>query len=262
MARVFITGSADGLGFLAGKLLLEQGHQVMLHARNEARAQFIRDRLPGCGTIAIGDVSTLAGMHALARQTETEGRFDAVIHNVGLGINEAREETEDGFTRLFAVNVVAPYVLTAVLPPPNRLIYLCSGMHLSGEASESSLRDPQWKKRLWQPSQAYSDTKLLDWILTLAVARLRPQALANAVDPGWVPTRMGGPHAPDDLREGAATQVWLAVSEATEAKVSGHYFYHKRQCPAHPIADDPKVQEAWLDYLRQATGVTLKPMAE
>jgi len=255
MARVFITGSADGLGFLAGKILVEQGHSVILHARTEARATETRRKLPGCDDIVTGDVSTLAAMHAVARQVNALGTMDAVVHNVGLGDGEARLETGDGFTRIFAVNVLAPYVLTASITRPKRIIYLSSGMHLGGQAG---LEDPQWKNRRWNASQAYSDTKLQDTLLAMALARRWPETLINAVDPGWVPTRMGGPGAPDDLMEGAITQAWLAVSEEKAAKVSGQYFYHKKSRTMNPIAKQEVTQDLWMDYWRNATGLSIE----
>ncbi len=109
MARIFITGSADGLGLMAGRLLAEQGHDVVLHARNESRAEATRSALPQAEAVLVGDVSTLAAMRALADQANAAGRFDAVIHNVALGYREPRRvETADGLSPLWAVNVLAP----------------------------------------------------------------------------------------------------------------------------------------------------------
>lgn len=196
--RVFITGSSDGLGMLAGKQLAQQGHRVVLHARNAQRAATTRASLPDCEAIVVGDVSTLAGIRSVAEQANALGRCDAVIHNVGIGDRELRRiETVDGLSQLFAINVVAPYLLTALMERPDRLVYLSSSMHNGGDAS---LADLQWEKRAWNGSQAYSDSKLHDMILAMGVARRWPTVRSNAVEPGWVPTRMGGAYAPDDMR--------------------------------------------------------------
>ena len=108
------------------------------------------------------------------------------------------------------MNVLAPYLLTALINRPARLIYLSSGMHTSGRAA---LDDLDWNDRPWDGVQAYCDSKLLVTTLAAAVARYWPDVRSNAVDPGWVPTRMGGPHATDDLALGHDTQVWLATSD-------------------------------------------------
>ena len=84
------------------------------------------------------------------------------------------------------------------------------------------------EQRRWQGQQAYPDTKLHDVLLAFAVARLWPDVLSNALEPGWVPTKMGGPGAPDDIDAAHRTQVWLAVSNDPNATVTGEYFYHMR----------------------------------
>lgn len=257
MARVFVTGSADGLGLMTGRLLAEQGHEVVLHARNEQRAEDARAALPEASAVVTGDVSALAQMRHVADQANATGRFDAVVHNVGLGYREPRRiETEDGLCRLWAVNVLAPYVLTALMERPGRLVYLTSGMHRGGDPS---LRDVQWDKRRWNGSQAYSDTKLHDLLLAFGVARRWPDVPSNAVSPGWVPTRMGGPGAPDDLGQAHLTQVWLAVSDDPHALETGRNLYHQRPADEHPAVRDAATQDRLLDYCRDVSGVELKP---
>lgn len=254
MSRVFITGSSDGLGLLAGRQLAASGHRVTLHARNDARAADVRRALPEVEAVVVGDLAAIAAMHAVAEQVNTLGRYDAVIHNVGVGSREARRETGDGLLQLFAVNVLAPYLLTARITRPGRLIYLSSGMHMGGHPS---LDDPQWTKRRWSGSQAYSDSKLFDVLLAFGVARRWPSVLSNALEPGWVPTKMGGRGAPGDLAAGAATQVWLATSNDPAARVSGQYFYHRNPRRTHPAARREDLQEALLEYCGRLTGVRL-----
>jgi NAD(P)-dependent dehydrogenase (short-subunit alcohol dehydrogenase family) len=255
MARVFITGSSDGLGLMAGRLLAEQGHAVVLHARSVARAEETRATLPQAEAVVVGDLATLAAMREVADQANALGRFDAVIHNVGIGYRERRRvETADGLSLLWAVNVLAPYMLTALMHRPGRLVYLSSGMHLGGDPS---LDDPQWARRHWNGSQAYADTKLHDVWLAFGVARRWPDVLSNALTPGWVPTRMGGAGAPDDLDQGHRTQAWLAVSDDPGARVTGGYFYHQRPADVHPAARDAALQDRLLEYCRDVSGVAL-----
>ncbi len=257
MARIFITGSADGLGLMAGRLLVDQGHGVVLHARNAARADAALSALPQAETAVIGDLSSLAAMRDVVDQTHALGRFDAVIHNVGLGYREPRRvETADGLSQLWAVNVLAPYVLTAAMLRPDRLVYLSSGMHLGGDPS---LEDPQWINRRWNGSQAYSDTKLHDVWLALAVARRWPDVRSNAVSPGWVRTRMGGPGANDDLDQGHRTQAWLAAGEDADADVTGGYWYHKRPAELSPAALDTAAQDRLVALCQAVSGIALPP---
>lgn len=240
---------------MTGQLLAEQGHSVVLHARNDARAKEVQAKALRAAGVVIGDVSTLQEMRDVADQANDFGLFDAVIHNVGIGYREPRRvETADGLSQLWAVNVLAPYVLTALMPKPRRLVYLSSGMHLGASAS---LDDIQWSKRRWDGSQAYADTKLQDVLLTFAVARHWPDVLANAVSPGWVKTRMGGPGANDDLDQAHLTQAWLAVSDDEDARVSGGYFYHKQPGRLNPATRNPSLQDQLLDYCRGISGVTL-----
>jgi NAD(P)-dependent dehydrogenase (short-subunit alcohol dehydrogenase family) len=255
MAKIFITGSSEGLGLMTGRLLAEQGHRVVLHARSEARAERTRNELPQAEAVLVGDLSTLAAMRDVAEQANGQGRFDAVIHNVGIGYREPRRvETADGLSQLWAVNVLAPYALTALMQKPGRLVYLSSGMHSGGDPD---LEDLQWSQRRWNGSQAYSDTKLHDVLLAFGVARRWPDVPSNAVTPGWVPTRMGGAGASDDLKQAHLTQAWLAVSDDPEARETGGYFYHLRHGDVHPAAKDPKLQDRLLDYCREVSGVTL-----
>jgi NAD(P)-dependent dehydrogenase (short-subunit alcohol dehydrogenase family) len=150
--------------------------------------------------------------------------------------------------------VLAPYLLTALIERPRRLVYLSSGMHRGGDAD---LSDAQWERRRWNGSQAYSDSKLFDAVLAFAVARRWPGVLSNAVTPGWVPTKMGGTGAPDDMSLAPVTQAWLAVSDDTDALVSGEYLYHQQLWPVHPAARDTGFQDELLDYCAQLSGVRL-----
>ena len=254
MARVLVTGSTDGLGLMAARLLAETGQAVVLHARNAARADDARRKLPQGEAVVVGDLSSLTETRGIAEQANKLGRFDAVIHNAGVGLRERLVRTAEGLPQVFAINVLAPYVLTALVERPSRLVYLSSGMHRGGD---TSLDDLDWRKRRWEGAAAYSESKLCDVLLAFGVARRWPSVLSNAVDPGWVATRMGGPGAPDDVDDGRRTQVWLAVSDDIEARVSGEYFYHLRPRRPHPVAHDPARQDRLLEICRGYSGVTL-----
>jgi NAD(P)-dependent dehydrogenase (short-subunit alcohol dehydrogenase family) len=255
MARIFVTGSADGLGRMTGRLLVERGHRVVLHARSARRADDVFTAVEGLEGVVVGDVSTIAGIAEVAADANATGRFDAVVHNVAVGYREpARVETEDGLSQVWAVNVLAPYLLTALMERPDRLVYLSSGMHLGGDPS---LLDVQWAKRRWRGAGAYSDSKLHDVLLALAVARRWPGVASNAVNPGWVPTRMGGAGAPDDLEEGNLTQAWLAEGGDADARRSGRYLYHRRPGDLHPMARDEVLQDTLLDLCQKASGVVV-----
>src|SRR6202162_3238627 len=197
MSRIFVTGSADGLGKMAAQLLIAQGHQVVLHARNKMRAQQALTAVPGAETVAVGDGASIAQPRGVSEQVNQLGSFDAVIHNVGVGYREPRRiQTEDGLPHVFAINTLAPYLLTALIHRPKRLVYLSSGLHQGGD---TSLKDLVWEQRPWSGQQAYSDSKLHDVLLAFAIARHWPGVLSNALEPGWVATKMGGSGATDDL---------------------------------------------------------------
>lgn len=238
MARIFITGSADGLGQLAGKALLEIGHRVVLHARNKQRAEDAKQAVPDAEAILIGDLSSTDETKSLAEAVNALGHFDAVIHNAGV-YRASRKE-------ILAVNTLAPYILTCLIQKPQRLIYLSSGMHKQGDPSFEGIRSGR--------GISYSDSKLHVVLLAKVVARKWPDVYANAVGPGWVPTKMGGAGAPDDLQKGFETQVWLAVSNDEKTKVSGHYFHHKKEANYNPEADKMALQKELLAVCEQVTG--------
>ncbi|MFL6256160.1 MAG: SDR family NAD(P)-dependent oxidoreductase [Pyrinomonadaceae bacterium] len=241
MARIFITGSADGLGQLAAKVLIAQGHQVVLHARNEMRGLEALDGVLGAEGVVTADLGSIDETRQLASKVNALGEFDAVIHNAGV-YNAPAEE-------IFNVNTLAPYILTCLIHRPKRVVYLSSDMHLQGRPKLDSFRTDLGRI-------TYSDSKLHVLMLCMAAARRWPRVYANAVDPGWVPTKMGGRGAPDDLQKGYETQVWLAASDDEKAKVSGRYFHHRKESRHNPEADDASLQERLLSLCEEITGVS------
>ena len=256
MARVFITGSADGLGLAAARTLLDEGHEVVLHARSRQRAEVLSDLAARAKGVAIGDLSSAAETRAVADQVNGLGRMDAVIHNAGVYLEPARGTTPEGHARTLAIDVLAPYMLTALIDRPDRLIYLSSGLHREGGGDEL-LSDIDWTRRRWNASRAYSESKLSLTALALAIARRWPDVMSNVVDPGWVPTKMGGAGATDDLEMGHLTQTWLAVSDDPAAKTSGGYWHHRKRKTPAAEALDPGFQDRLTEKLAELTGIAL-----
>ena len=254
MARIFVTGSSDGLGRAAARTLIDEGHQVVLHARSRDRASALDDFASRSTGLIIGDLGSAVESRSVAAQLNAIGRMDAVIHNAGISATTGRSPTAEGHAAILAVNTLAPYMLTALIERPRRFVYLSSSMHRSGT---SALRDINWSERRWNSSQAYSDSKLYLTALAFAIARRWPDVLSNAVDPGWVPTKMGGPGAPDDFEQGYLTQTWLAVSDDPAATASGRYWHHRRpHTPANEV-EDAIFQDELCAKLAELTGVSL-----
>jgi NAD(P)-dependent dehydrogenase (short-subunit alcohol dehydrogenase family) len=243
MARVFITGSADGLGRAAAQTLLGEGHEVVIHARNADRLSAVRDLLDQGAAAVLGDLCDLDQTRDVADQVNRLAPLDAVIHNAGVYTGPD----------IMPVNIVAPYLLTALIERPQRLIYLSSGQHYRGR---TSLTDLDWTGRRKRGS--YADSKLFVTTLAAALARMWPQAYSNAVDPGWVPTKMGGSGAPDDLRLGHLTQEWLATSDDADACTSGGYWHHQRRLEPHAAVRDPRFQDQLLEELGRFTNTGLE----
>jgi len=252
MSRVFISGSSTGLGLMAAELLIDQGHQVVLHARNAARADDAKRALPRAEAIVAGDLDTIAGAKDVATRVNDLGRFDAVIHNAAVGYREGHHLTADGLTHVFAINTLSAYILTALIERPHRLVYLSSGMHHHVDAN---LDDILWTKRRWNGSTAYAESKLYDAMLAFAVARRWPRVLANSLEPGWVPTKMGGAGAPDDMDQAHLTQAWLAASDEPAAQVTGRYFYHLGPLAPNPRANNVALQDRLIAICAELSGV-------
>jgi NAD(P)-dependent dehydrogenase (short-subunit alcohol dehydrogenase family) len=254
VARVFITGSADGLGAAAARALIDQGHEVVLHLRTPERASAVADLAPRAAGVVVGDLSSAAETKSVAGQVNAIGRMDAVIHNAGVYREPARGSTPEGHAKTLAVNTLAPFMLTALIERPARLVYLSSGLHRGGEGS---LADLDWTRRPWNAGHAYAESKLHVVALASALSRRWPAVLGNAVDPGWVRTRMGGPGAPVDLDTGQRTQSWLAVSDDLAARRSGGYWRNERQETPASEALDPAFQDELIERLTELTGVAL-----
>jgi NAD(P)-dependent dehydrogenase (short-subunit alcohol dehydrogenase family) len=237
MAHILVTGASTGLGLATVRALVDDGHDVVLHARRLDRVEDAEVLARAADAVAadLADPEAVAGLAADLNQRDP---FDAVIHNAGVMRGP----------EVLAVNVLAPYLLAALLHPPRRSVVLSSSMHRSGS--------PDLRSDLQGPS--YSDSKLWVTTLTLALAVRRPAERWHAVDPGWVPTRMGGSGAPDDLEEGHRTQAWLASAPEDEVDPStGGYWFHRAAGEAHPATRDPAFQDELVSRLEARTGIAL-----
>lgn len=241
MARIFITGSSDGLGLLAAQALIDQGHRVVLHTRTAKRKDDTLTKIKGAEAILTGDLSSMEETIGLTEKVNRLGSFDAIIHNAGV-YNTSGEQ-------ILKVNVLAPYILTCLIQKPKRLVYVSSSMHLGGKPKLDC-----FKTNIERIN--YSDSKLHLLLLCKFVARQWTDVYVNGINPGWVPTKMGGSSATDDLQKGYETQVWLATSNDNEAKVSGQYFFHQKIARSHPDADNLSLQEEFMSLCREITGIS------
>jgi NAD(P)-dependent dehydrogenase (short-subunit alcohol dehydrogenase family) len=240
MAKIFITGSTDGLGLLAAKSLINQGHEVYLHARNQERKEEVLKKTNGAKGVFVADLYHIEQIKKLTKDVNAFGRFDAIIHNAGIYTAAGKD--------IFTVNVIAPYILTCLIERPKRLVYVSSDMHLGGHSKLNNIKSNV-------SSITYSDSKLQVLMLCKAFARRWPDEYINAIHPGWVPTKMGGKEAPDDLQMGYETQTWLSTSNDKEALVNGKYFFHKKQSRYNPEADELSLQNQLLALCEEASGV-------
>jgi NAD(P)-dependent dehydrogenase (short-subunit alcohol dehydrogenase family) len=222
MARVFITGSTDGLGRAAAQSLLDDGHEVVLHARSTERASTLADLASQAAGVVIGDLRSAAEIRRVAEQVNAIGRMNAVIHNAGIYRAPRRGSTPEGHAGILAVNTLAPFMLTALIERPERLVYLSSGLHRGGEGS---LRDLDWTERPWNAARAYAESKL--HVVALAI------------------------------HTGQRTQSWLAVSTEPAAMVTGRYWHHmKPELPADE-AMNVAFRDKMVARLQELTGVAL-----
>ena len=255
MARVFITGSSDGIGQAGAKLLADQGHKVFLHARNADRAKQAHAAVPNAEGVIIGDLGSIAGTKDLAAEANKAGPFDTVIHNAGLGPSNSNRKTPDGLASTFAVNSLGPYILTCLMEKPKRLLYLSSGLHSGGDAS---LKDVAWTARSWNAFQAYGDSKLHDVMLANAVARRWTDVQSCSMDPGWIKTKMGGGGAPGVTSTPAKAMAEYAVGESSiVGQKTGVYFSPQGAGSPQKGALDVAKQDEFVKICEELSSVTL-----
>lgn len=250
MARIFITGSSDGIGLHAAQRLIEKGHKVTLHARNEERAATTKAAAPGAEGILVADLRSIPAIKQLAEDANATGQFDAVIHNAGIGYGgtSSREITSEGISAVFAINTLAPYMLTCLMEKPkSRLLYMSSDSHYGGD---ETLKD-------CTTSHSYGNSKLHDVMLANAFARRWKDIQVVSMHPGWVRTKMGGA-APGSVDKPAKVLSEWAGGEGPMARLAtGAFFTTSGQDSTHPGADDVGKQEELLSICQEVSGVAV-----
>ena len=242
--RILITGSTGGAGQLAAAYLLKRGHTVVAHARNAQRAADVRRDLPGLEDVVTGDLLDIDQTRALAEQINALGAFDVIIHNAGeYGLSNPE---------LLNANSLSPYLLTALVTPPQQLSYLSSDLHLGGDLELDEVRSGG--------GITYGDSKLHMAMIATAAARLWPDRQVNAVAPGWIPTLMGfhdgNSTTPDSLRDGYMTQVWLAEGVEPGSDITGEFLFHQQvETSVNSLVHDTQAQDQLLAAYAEQTGV-------
>ncbi|RMJ24849.1 Short chain dehydrogenase [Aspergillus sp. HF37] len=252
MARIFITGSSDGIGQAAAKILADQGHSVVLHARNADRAASTRKAVPKAEAVLVGDLRLISETKKLAEDANASGQapFDAIIHNAGIGYGStsSREITADKLSAVFSVNTLAPYILTGLMSKPtSRLLYMSSDSHYGGDETLRNVRQ----------SHSYSDSKLHDMMLANAFARRWGDDIqVVSMHPGWVRTKMGGMMAPGGKDKPAKALAEWAIGQGKLASLkSGTFFTTRGEESPHPGAGNVKKQEELLKICEEVSGV-------
>lgn len=246
--RILVTGSSDGIGAEIARVLEGRGHDVVRHARDEAKAARLRDA--GAGEVVVGDLASLASTRAMAAAL-SRSTFDVVVHNAGwLPPEGQRPVTEDGLERTFQVNALSAYLLTALLPLPSRLVYVSSDAIARGRIDVDDLQH----ETQWTADSAYADSKLAMTAIAFAVARRYPSVRCNAVHPGWIRTKMSGNAAPLDVSTGADTPVWLSTRDDPP---TGQFFHNRKVVRLNDQAYDEALQDALLAACASLTGTAL-----
>ncbi|WP_238012419.1 SDR family NAD(P)-dependent oxidoreductase [Dactylosporangium sp. AC04546] len=242
MSSVLVTGSTDGIGAEIAAELARRGHHVVRHGRRRPDPR-------GVGDFVVGDLASLAATRAMAAALPA---VDVVIHNAGWAPRgDERPVTADGIEETFQVNVVAPYLLTALAPPSARLVFVSSDAIARAKLDVDDLQ----LARSWTADAAYANSKLALTALAFALARRRPDLRCNAVHPGWIRTKMSDYSAPFGVARGAETPVWLATSFQPAAVATGTFFHDRREVRLNEQAYDPAVQEAVVRHCAVLTGI-------
>jgi NAD(P)-dependent dehydrogenase (short-subunit alcohol dehydrogenase family) len=238
MATICITGSSDGIGLATARVLLAGGHRVLIHARSQDRGRPVLEQLGGDPALVTGDLAQLEEVRRLADQILAQGPVDVLVHNAGVWVRGSTPRTTvDGLETTFAVNVLAPHLLTHLLAADlgGRLLWLGSGMARSGRPDPATLGRPQ------EPSRAYADSKACDVALAMAWGRRLPTVASAAVDPGWVKTKLASAGAPGHVRSSADTLAYCC----TEADLAAAAYWRNRApTPVPQLLRDEALQDA------------------
>jgi NAD(P)-dependent dehydrogenase (short-subunit alcohol dehydrogenase family) len=264
---VLVTGSTDGIGKQTALELARLGATVLLHGRNAERGQ---KALAEVGTATgserldyfAADLSSLEQVRALAAQVrEKYDRLHVLVNNAGVYMHE-RRLTEDGLETTFAVNHLAPFLLTHLLldlltkSAPARIVNVSSALHHSARVD---LDDLQGEKR-FSGFSAYCLSKFGNVLFTYELAeRLAGTGVTvNALHPGGIATKLlraASGSSGASLEEGAATPVYLASAPEVE-NVTGKYFVRKQPASSAALTLDLKLRREFWAISERLAGIT------
>jgi NAD(P)-dependent dehydrogenase (short-subunit alcohol dehydrogenase family) len=249
MAVIGITGSTDGIGRATARLLLADGHRVLIHARSRERGEPVAKALAGDVALVVGDLARIDDVRRLADQAREDGPIVTWVHNAGVWVRGSTPRTSaDGHETTFAVNVLAPHLLTHLLSDElqGRLLWLGSGLAGSARPQPAALG------RETDPRRAYAESKACDVALALAWNRRLPDVISVAVDPGWVKTKLASPGAPGDVSSSADT---IAFCCTAPDLASAPYWKNRAPTPVPGPLRDPALQDAIFAACDRMVGV-------
>ena len=271
---VVVTGATSGIGQVAAETLARMGARIVQVARDAGRGEAafarLREIAPSVShKVHHADLSRLAEMKRVAAEiADAEPRIDVLINNAG-AVFGARQVTEDGLERTFALNHMSYFVLTALLrerlvtAAPARIVNTASGRHRKGRLDFADL---QGEKR-FQGFRAYANSKLCNVLFTRALARrlAGKGVTANCLHPGFVATRFGdqagGLHAIGirlaklgaiTPEQGAQTLVYLASSPEVAATTGGYFGKSRLETASPGGQDDAAAEQLWAESERIA----------
>jgi NAD(P)-dependent dehydrogenase (short-subunit alcohol dehydrogenase family) len=265
---ILVTGSTDGIGKATAMELARRGARVIIHGRSRAKAREVQREVQdssdmGKPEIIIADFSDQDQVRGMAEEiTATYDRLDVLVNNAGT-YQATRNLTADGIEMTFAVNFLAPFLLTNLLLPllrksaPSRVVTVASSAH--EDVSRIDWDNLPAMPR-YDPWEAYSLSKFADLVFTYVLAgQLEGTGVTvNCLHPGVVDTRVLRTSYPGmqgiTPEEGARTSVYLALSPEV-AGVSGQYFENMRPAKSTPLTRDRGIQERFREIARDLTGV-------